>query len=99
MPGKRNFNLLACNRLVAQKRRIPRRQMLMTTNRIIMVLAVALLCIAQGSMAQGEKKKSGGGSPAEHANKAVQLSQQGALEPAIAEFNLAMEESPKDTRL
>jgi tetratricopeptide (TPR) repeat protein len=44
----------------------------------------------------GAEKK---GSSAEHANKAVQLSQQGATDQAIEEFSKAIEVSPKDFRL
>ncbi|MDQ6939992.1 MAG: tetratricopeptide repeat protein, partial [Verrucomicrobiota bacterium] len=61
-------------------------------------MTVALLCLAQGRMVQAQKKAAGGSS-AEHANKGVQLSQQGAFDQAIEEFGKAIEDSPKDARL
>lgn len=62
----------------------------------IIISALALFAITQ-NITQGAEKK--GGASAEHANKAVQLAQQGAYEPAIEEFNKAVEANPKDARL
>ena len=49
-------------------------------------------------MVQAQKKVRAAAA-AEHANKAVQLSQQGAFDQAIEEFNKAIEANPKDARL
>jgi hypothetical protein len=51
-------------------------------------IAVALLGLAQNGIMQGaeKEKKPAGGGAAEHANKAVQLSQQGAFDAAIEEW-------------
>jgi tetratricopeptide (TPR) repeat protein len=71
----------------------------MAKNRSITFVAVALLCITSGTLCAQKKGSGGGGGAAmEHANKAVKLSQEGALDAAIAEFTLAIEANPKDPR-
>jgi tetratricopeptide (TPR) repeat protein len=70
----------------------------MVKNFNLTIVVFMLLCLAQSSMAQSQRKKSAGGA-AEHANKGVELAQSGAYEEAIAEFSRALELSPKDPRL
>jgi len=70
----------------------------MVKNFNLTIVVITLLCLAQSSMAQAQRKKSASG-VAEHANKAVELAQGGAYEEAIAEFTKAIELSPKDPRL
>jgi tetratricopeptide (TPR) repeat protein len=70
----------------------------MVKNFNLTIVVITLLCLAQSSMAQAQRKKSAAG-VAEHANKGVELAQGGAYEEAIAEFTKAIELSPKDPRL
>jgi tetratricopeptide (TPR) repeat protein len=91
-------NLLAYKRLVAQNRRKSGEHILMSRNPSLIIVATALLCLAQSDVGQAQNKKSGGGA-AEHANKGVKLAQAGAYEEAIAEFTTAIKISPKDARI
>ncbi len=59
----------------------------MSRNPSLIIVAAALLCLAQSGIGQAQTKKPAGGA-AEHANKAVKLAQAGANEEAIAEFTL-----------
>src|SRR5215203_1941305 len=69
------------------------------TSRHILAV-VMILTVALSGMAGAQTKKAGPGGAAEaHANKGVQLAQQGALDAAIAEFTEAIKISPKDGRL
>src|SRR5215217_8048376 len=68
----------------------------MKTKRTITFLAVALLSMAQSGPARAQGKK--GGSSAV-LNKATQLMQAGAMDAAIAEYTLAIENNPKDARI
>ncbi len=70
----------------------------MRTNSIIRVLAVVFLCVSHGGTMLAQKKGEAS-SATEHANKAVKLAQEGALDAAIDEFNKAIEANPKDIRL
>src|SRR6266542_1697858 len=91
-------NLLAYKRLVAQNRRKSGEHIPMSRNSSLIIAATALLCLAQSSMGQAQRKKSGG-SAAEHANKGVELAQGGAYDEAIAEFTKAIQLNPKDARI
>ena len=70
----------------------------MSRNPSLIIVAAALLCLAQSGIGQAQNKKSGGGA-AEHANKGVKLAQAGAYEEAIAEFTKAIQLSPNDARI
>lgn len=70
----------------------------MSRNPSRIIVAAALLCLAQIGVGQAQNKKSGGGA-AEHANKAVRLVQAGSYDEAIAEFTKAIQLSPKDARI
>jgi tetratricopeptide (TPR) repeat protein len=70
----------------------------MSTNPSLIIVATALLCLAQSDVGQAQNKKSGGGAT-EHANKGVKLVQAGSFDEAIAEFTKAIELSPKDARI
>ena len=70
----------------------------MSRNPSLIIVAAALLCLAQSGVGQAQTKKPAGGA-AEHANKAVKFAQTGAYEEAIAEFTLAIQLSPKDARI
>ena len=70
----------------------------MSRNPSLIIVAAALLCLAQSGIGQAQTKKPAGGA-AEHDNKAVKLAQAGANEEAIAEFTLAIQLSPKDAQI
>ena len=70
----------------------------MSRNPSLIIVAAALLCLAQSGIGQAQTKKPAGGA-AEHANKAVKLAQAGATEEAITEFTLAIQLSPKDAQI
>jgi tetratricopeptide (TPR) repeat protein len=70
----------------------------MSRNPSLIIVAAALLCLAQNDVGQAQNKRSGGGA-AEHANKGVKLAQTGAYEEAIAEFTKAIQLSPNDARI
>ena len=70
----------------------------MSRNPSLIIVAAALLCLAQSGVGQAQNKKSGGGA-VEHANKAVKLAQAGSYEEAIAEFTKAIQLSPKDPQI
>jgi tetratricopeptide (TPR) repeat protein len=91
-------NLLAYKQLVAQNRRKSGEPILMSRNPSLIIVAAALLCLAQSGMGQAQTKKSGGGA-VEHANKAVKLAQAGSYDEAIAEFTKAIQLSPNDARI
>jgi len=91
-------NLLAYKRLVAQNQKNSGEHMLMSRNHTLIIVAAALLCLAQSGMGQAQTKKPAGGAT-EHANKGVKLAQAGAYDEAIAEFTRAIQLSPKDARI
>jgi tetratricopeptide (TPR) repeat protein len=91
-------NLLAYKQLVAQNRRKSGEHILMSRNPSLIIVAAALLCLAQSGVGQAQTKKPTSGS-AEHANKGVKLAQAGAYEEAIAEFTKAIQLSPKDAHI
>jgi tetratricopeptide (TPR) repeat protein len=67
----------------------------MSRNPSLIIVAAALLCLAQSGPGQAQTKQLAGRA-AEHANKGVKLAQAGAYEEAIAEFTKAIQLSPKD---
>jgi len=67
----------------------------MSRNPSLIIVAAALLCLAQSGPGQAQTKMLAGRA-AEHANKGVKLEQAGAYEEAIAEFTKAIQLSPKD---
>ena len=70
----------------------------MSRNPSLIIVAAALLCLAQSGVGRAQNKKSGGGAT-EHANKAVKLAQAGSYDEAIAEFTKAIQLSPNDARI
>jgi tetratricopeptide (TPR) repeat protein len=91
-------NLLAYKQLVAQNRRKSEEHIPMSRNSSLIIVATALLCLAQSGVGQAQNKKSGGGA-VEHASKAVKLAQAGSFDEAIAEFTKAIQLSPDDARI
>jgi tetratricopeptide (TPR) repeat protein len=91
-------NLLAYKRLVAQNQRKSGEHIHMSRNPSLIIVATALLCLAQSGVGLAQTKKPAGGA-AEHANKGVKLVQSGAFDEAIAEFTKAIKLSPDDARI
>jgi len=72
----------------------------MSRNPSLIIVAAALLCLAQSGVGQAQNKKpAGGAGGVEHANKAVKLAQAGSYDEAIAEFTKAIQLSPNDARI